>query len=120
MLSELQLGDDKASHLLRKMHELASSSLTDDLKNVVFTAASCRNARHPFVSSESLNNLAKMADKIAEVWTDSVSGAKYSINERSRGEQSSDLPLNEMATLRAQIDSFSQQVERLPRAHSRD
>ena len=61
-----------------------------------------------------------MEDKIAEVRTDLASGAVYLISGCSRGEQSSDSPLNEMAALRAQFVSLSQQVERLSRARLRD
>ena len=36
LLSELQSGDDKPSHLLRKMRKLASSSLTDEFLRTLF------------------------------------------------------------------------------------
>ena len=103
------------------MRELASSSLTDGfLRRLFLQRLPAEMQSILSVSSESLDNLPKMADKIAEVRTDSVSGAAYSIGGRCRGELSSDSPLNEMAALRAQTASLSQQSERLSRARSRD
>ncbi|GFS95582.1 uncharacterized protein NPIL_627451 [Nephila pilipes] len=82
LLSELQLGDDKPSHLLRK-------------------------------TSEKLENLAKLADKIAEVRASPFTPNVYAVSGRS--EQSSDSPhspLNEMVELRGEIAALSKQVER--------
>ncbi|GFQ74774.1 retrovirus-related Pol polyprotein from transposon 17.6 [Trichonephila clavata] len=73
LLSELQLGDDKPSYLLRKMRELASgASLNDDfLKNLMGLQRLPSEMQSILsVSSETLENLAKLADEIAEVRTD--------------------------------------------------
>ena len=93
------------------MRELASSSLTYEFLRTLFLQRLPSEMQGILsVSSESLDNLTKMADKKADVRTDSVSGTVYSISGRCRGEQSSDSPLNEMAALRSQIASLSQQV----------
>ncbi|GFU31437.1 transposon Ty3-G Gag-Pol polyprotein [Nephila pilipes] len=68
LLSELQLGDDKPSHLLRKMKELAGTALNDDFfRNLWFQRLPSEIQTILSVSSEKLENLAKLADKIAEV-----------------------------------------------------
>ena len=121
LLSELQLGDDKPSHLLRKMRELAASSVTDDFLRTLFLQRLPAEMQSILsVSTESLDNLAKMADKIAEVRTDPSASGVYAITGRSRAEQASESPLNEMAALRAQVASLSKQIQRLSRAHSRE
>lgn len=68
------------------------------------------------VSSEALENLAKMADKIAEVRSDplgvcTIAGSSYS-------KPSADSPLNEMSALRAEIAALSKKVDRMSRARS--
>lgn len=71
LLSELQLGDAKPSHLLRKMRELAGKSLNDDfLKTLWFQRLPAEMQTILSVSTETLDNLAKLADKIAEVRAD--------------------------------------------------
>ncbi|GFT18931.1 uncharacterized protein NPIL_150611, partial [Nephila pilipes] len=68
LLSELQLGDDKPSHLLRKMKELAGNALNDDFfKNLWLQRLPAEIQTILSASSEKLENLAKLADKIAEV-----------------------------------------------------
>ncbi|GFT32034.1 hypothetical protein NPIL_671671 [Nephila pilipes] len=68
------------------------------------------------VSSEKLENLAKLADKIAEVRASPFTPNVYAVAGHS--EQSSDFPnfpLNEMIALRGEIAPLSKQVERLSR-----
>lgn len=121
LLSELQLGDEKPSHLLRKMQQLAKDSITDEfLKSLWFQRLPSDMQSILAVSSESLENLAKMADKIAEVRSDSSS--VYAIGEPSRGKSAltADSPLNDISALRAEIAALSQKVERMSRSRSRD
>ncbi|GFT98141.1 uncharacterized protein NPIL_612581 [Nephila pilipes] len=110
LLSELQLGDDKSSHLLRKMKELAGTALNDDfLRNLWLQRLP---AEIQTIISEKLENLAKLADKIAEISASPFTPNVYAVVGRS--EQSSDCPnspLNEMIALRGEIASLSKQVE---------
>ncbi|GFT39450.1 uncharacterized protein NPIL_354591 [Nephila pilipes] len=102
LLSELQLGDDKPSHLLRKMKELAGTVLNDDfLKNLWLQRLRAEIQTMLYVSSKKLEDLAKLADKIAEVRAFPFTSNVYAVAGRS--EQSSDSPnspLNEMFELR--------------------
>lgn len=121
LLSDLQLGDEKPSHLLRKMQELAKDSITPDfLKSLWFQRLPADMQSILAVSSESLENLAKMADKIAEVRSDT--GSVYAIGDSSHSKSalSADSPLNEISALRAEIAALSKKVERLSRSRSRD
>ncbi|GFS68040.1 gag-pol polyprotein, partial [Nephila pilipes] len=73
------------------------------------------------VSSEKLENLAKLADKIAEVRASPFTPNVFAVSGRS--EQSSDSPhspLNEMVALRGEIAALSKQVERLSRDRSKN
>lgn len=122
LLSELQLGDEKPSQLLRKMRELAHNSLNDDfLRNLWLQRLPAEIQTILSVSSESLDNLAKLADKIAEVRSDplgisamsrSASTPTHSVPEtRKTSIDSSDT----IAELRAEISALGKQVERLSR-----
>ncbi|GFT76951.1 uncharacterized protein TNCV_1098711 [Trichonephila clavipes] len=68
LLTDLQLGDEKPSHLLRKMKELSNGQLQDD-----FLQSLCLQRMPPHIqtvlsaSSESLDKLAIIADKVSEV-----------------------------------------------------
>ncbi|GFT88170.1 hypothetical protein NPIL_637581 [Nephila pilipes] len=73
------------------------------------------------VSSEKLENLAILADKIAEVFTSPFTPIEYAVAGRS--DQSFDSPnslLNEIIALRGEIAALSKQVERLSRDRSRN
>lgn len=120
LLSELQLGDDKPSHLLRKMRELAGTALSDDfLKTLWFQRLPTDMQSILSVSTETLENLAKLADKIAEVRCDPLNTV-YAMDRKSvaanpsRVEQTnaSSSPLCEISALRAEIASLSKQFER--------
>ncbi|GFQ90223.1 uncharacterized protein TNCT_36671 [Trichonephila clavata] len=118
LLSELQLGDDKPSHLLRKMRVLASgASLNDDfLKTLWLQRLPSEMQSILSVSSETLENLAKLADKIAEVRTDpflnvSVMDKSTSSNPALPTNPREDLPnplYQEVVALRQQVDALSQ------------
>ncbi|GFY52926.1 uncharacterized protein TNIN_351511 [Trichonephila inaurata madagascariensis] len=68
LLTELQLGDDKPSHLLRKMKELSGGQLQDEfLKNLWLQHLPSQIQTVFSVSSETLDKLAEIADKVADV-----------------------------------------------------
>ncbi|GFX63230.1 uncharacterized protein TNCV_3895551 [Trichonephila clavipes] len=122
LLSELQLGDDKPSHLLRKMRVLASgASLNDNfLKTLWLQRLPSEMQSILSVSSETLENLAKLADKIAEVRTDpfpnvSVMDKSTNSNPELPTNPLEDLPnplYQEVVALRQQVDTLSQQFQR--------
>lgn len=119
LLSEIQLGDVKPSQLLRKMRELAGKSLSDDfLTTLWFQRLPSEIQTVLSVSSESLDNLAKLADKIIDVRgnsiTNSVCAASY-----SAPRQTDNSPLSEMSALRAEISALRNQVEHLSRAKTK-
>lgn len=131
LLSELQLGDDKPSHLLRKMQTLAGTSLNEDfLKTLWLQRLPSEIQTILSVSSESLENLAKLADKIAEVRTDSLpnvcatnnaTSSNPLLSAKTRENPSTSNPLyQEVCALRQQIAALSQQVEKFSRERSRN
>lgn len=68
LLTELQLGDDKPSQLLRKMKELSGGQLQDEfLKNLWLQRLPTQIQTVLSVSSEHLDKLAEIADKVADV-----------------------------------------------------
>ncbi|GFS90347.1 hypothetical protein NPIL_577351, partial [Nephila pilipes] len=114
LLSELQLGEDKPSHLLRKMKELPGTALNDGFfKKLAVPATSCRNPNNPFRKFRKIRKLAKLVDNIAEIRACPFTSYVYAVSGRS--DQSSDphnSPLNEMIALRVEIAALSKQVER--------
>ncbi|GFX46930.1 retrovirus-related Pol polyprotein from transposon 17.6 [Trichonephila clavipes] len=118
LLSELQLGDDKPSHLLRKMRVLASGAFLNDdfLKTLWLQRLPSEMQSILSVSSETLENLAELADKIAEVRSDPF--LNVSVMDKSSSSNPS-LPTNpredlynplyqEVVVLRQQVDALSQ------------
>ncbi|GFU35263.1 uncharacterized protein NPIL_290431 [Nephila pilipes] len=104
------------------MKELAGTAINDDfLRNLWLQRLPAEIQTILSVSSEKLENLAKLADKIAEVRASPFTQNVYGVSGRS--EQSSDSPhspLNEMVALRGEIAALSKQVERLSRDRSRN
>lgn len=67
LLTGLELGDQKPSHLLRKMKNLAGNELTDKALRTLFLEKLPEHIKNVIViSDEPLVKLAEMADKIAE------------------------------------------------------
>lgn len=128
LLSELQLGDDKPSHLLRKMRELAGQSLNDDfLKNLWLQRLPSEIQTILSVSSENLESLAKLADKIFEVRSDPLVSGVYAASASANhghpvvtSRDSSNSISDDINDLRSQIASLSKQIERLGRNPRRD
>lgn len=120
LISELHLGDVKPSHLLRKMRELGGKSVNDDfLKTLWFQRLPQEIQTILSISSESLDNLAKMADKISEVRTTPTETGVFAIGQHTT-ESSQRNPPSEISVLRNEIASLSAEVKRLSRERSRD
>ncbi|GFT35058.1 hypothetical protein NPIL_668461 [Nephila pilipes] len=104
------------------MKELAGTALNDDfLRNLWLQRLPAEIQTIISVSSEKLENLAKLADKIPEVRASPFTPNVYAVADRS--EQlfdSPNSPLNEMIALRGEIAALSKQVERLSRDRSRN
>jgi len=132
LLSTLQLGDLKPSFLLRQMRELANNSLSDDfLKNLWMQRLPREIQTILSASSETLNNLANLADKIAEVRTDTL--GVNAVNQTHINPQpisqfnetkecakiNSHSEKNEISALREEIKNLTEQVQRLSRQTNR-
>lgn len=110
VLSELALGDDKPSHLLRKMKQLAGKTVGEDfLKTLWLQRLPAQVQAILSVSEDSLDKLALMADKIHET-------TGIQLDEVHTSSKNSSPELSE---LRAQIAELSKQVERLSRSRDR-
>lgn len=106
VLSELTLGDDKPSHLLRKMRELAGRAVGEDFLKTLWLQRLPNQAQVILsVSEDSLDKLALMADKIHETANMNIDEVRCSKLEASF----------EVSELRAQIAELTKQVERLSR-----
>lgn len=124
LLSELQLGDEKPSQLLRKMRALANNSITDDfLRNLWLQRLPAEIQTILSVSSETLDNLAQLADKIAEVRSDPLGACAMSRDLPSKTKSLSEAQFPQPAvivSLQADIDSLRKQIERLSRQKDRN
>ncbi|GFV13733.1 uncharacterized protein TNCV_2500671 [Trichonephila clavipes] len=67
LLAEFQLGDNKPSHLLRKMKELSGGQLQDEFLKLWIQCLPSQIQAVFSVSSETLDKLAEIADKVADV-----------------------------------------------------
>lgn len=69
LISELELGDQKPSHLLRRMKELATDKFQDDTLRVLWQNRLPAQVRAVLAVSEGkdLESIAAIADKVAEV-----------------------------------------------------
>lgn len=104
-LSELTLGDNKPSHLLRKMRQLADLKVEDDYLKIIFLQRLPKEVRNivSVVSDDGLDKLAAMADRIVDVLTP----AKADVHTVQSG-QSPDIQ-----ALNQKIDELAEQVKRL-------
>ncbi|XP_023217769.1 uncharacterized protein LOC111620136 [Centruroides sculpturatus] len=106
LLSDIALGDEKPSHLLRKMRQLANNKLGEDfLKTLWLQRLPQQTQAILAASDDGLENLAIMADKIGEV-------THANVDEVQKGPDNTQVQLSE---LQAQIESLSQRIERLAR-----
>ena len=129
LVSELQLGDEKPSHLLRKMRDLAGSSFNDEkfLKTLWLQRLPSEVQTILSVSSENVEKLATMADKILEVRADSSGPAVLAMRNQTfpKTTQNDEVQSNktkqdgEISALRLEIAELSKQIERLARPQER-
>nr|XP_042907727.1 uncharacterized protein LOC122271232 [Parasteatoda tepidariorum] len=120
LISEMHLGDDKPSHLLRKMRELGGRSITDDfLKTLWLQRLPSEMQAILSISSESLDKLAEMADKISEVRATPSNSGVFAVQQTLKQDKyhnnNSFSSLNEIQELKNEIAALSKQVERMSR-----
>ncbi|CAH1112873.1 unnamed protein product [Psylliodes chrysocephalus] len=86
LLNELELGDKKPSVLLREMKNLANDKVTDYFLRTMFLQRLPNTSRAILVAStDNVENLAKMADKIVEI---NSSDSQYICADQSQSSQS--------------------------------
>ncbi|GFV54637.1 uncharacterized protein TNCV_3843591 [Trichonephila clavipes] len=115
LLTDLQLGDEKPSHLLRKMKELSNGQLQDDFLQSLWLQRMPPHIQTVLsASSESLDKLAIIADKVSEVvGASSTICAAKTVPPPSQSSSCSAQPT--MDSLARQIQELSLQVAELTR-----
>ncbi|GFX61421.1 retrovirus-related Pol polyprotein from transposon 297 [Trichonephila clavipes] len=115
LLTDLQLGDEKSSHLLRKMKELSKGQLQDDFLQSLWLQRMPPHIQTVLsASSESLDKLAIIADKVSEVvGASSTICAATTVPPPSQSSSCSAQPT--MDSLARQIQELSLQVAELTR-----
>ncbi|GFS85004.1 uncharacterized protein TNCV_1306111 [Trichonephila clavipes] len=115
LLTDLQLGDEKPSHLLRKMKELSNGQLQDDfLKSLWLQRMPPHIQTVLSASSEPLDKLAIIADKVSDVvGASSTICAATTVPPPSQSSSCSAQPT--MDSLARQIRELSLQVAELTR-----
>ncbi|GFY13380.1 DDE_3 domain-containing protein, partial [Trichonephila clavipes] len=115
LLTDLQLGDEKPSHLLRKMKELYNGQLQDDFLQSLWLRRMPPHIQTVLsASSEPLDKLAIIADKVSEVvGASSTICAATTVPPPSQSSSCSAQPT--MDSLFRQIQELSLQVAELTR-----
>ncbi|GFW04728.1 RT_RNaseH_2 domain-containing protein [Trichonephila clavipes] len=115
LLTDLQLGDEKPFHLLRKMKELSNGQLQDDFLQSLWLQRMPPHIQTVLsASSESLDKLAIIADKVSEVvGASSTICAAKTVPPPSQSSSCSAQPT--MDSLARQIQELSLQVAELTR-----
>ncbi|GFX82794.1 uncharacterized protein TNCV_1699131 [Trichonephila clavipes] len=115
LLTDLQLGDEKPSHLLRKMKELSNGQLQDDFLQSLWLQRMPPHIQTVLsASSEPLDKLAIIADKVSEVvGSSSTICAATTVPPPSQSSSCSVQPT--MDSLARQIQQLSLQVAELTR-----
>ncbi|GFU83333.1 uncharacterized protein TNCV_3739441 [Trichonephila clavipes] len=115
LLTDLQLGDEKPSHLLRKMKELSNGQLQDDFLQSLWLQRMPPHIQTVLsASSELLDKLAIIADKVSEVvGSSSTICAATTVPPPSQSSSCSAQPT--MDSLARQIQELSLQVAELTR-----
>ncbi|GFU58213.1 hypothetical protein TNCV_697231 [Trichonephila clavipes] len=118
LLTDLQLGDEKPSHLLRKMKELSNGQLQDDFLQSLWLQRMPPHIQTVLsASSEPLDKLAIIADKVSEVvGASSTICAAKTVPPPSQSSSCSAQPT--MDSLARQIQELSLQVAELTREHN--
>lgn len=108
LLSNLEIGDKKPTILLREMRSLANGGVTDDfLRTMWMQRLPTHTQAILSTSSESLDNLAKMADKIVDI---SPSISVSSVNN----------PTFDSSEMLRQIETLTAAVHQLQNRYSRN
>ncbi|GFT77608.1 transposon Tf2-11 polyprotein [Trichonephila clavipes] len=115
LLTDLQLGDEKPSHLLRKMKELSNGQLQDDFLQSLWLQRMPPHIQTVLsASSEPLDKLAIIADKVSEVvGSSSTICAAKTVPPPSQSSSCNAQPT--MDSLARQIQELSLQVAELTR-----
>ncbi|GFT68950.1 retrovirus-related Pol polyprotein from transposon 17.6 [Trichonephila clavipes] len=115
LLTDLQLEDEKPSHLLRKMKELSNGQLQDDFLQSLWLQRMPPHIQTVLsASSEPLDKLANIADKVSEVvGSSSTICAATTVPPPSQSSSCSVQPT--MDSLARQIQELSLQVAELTR-----
>ncbi|GFV06188.1 retrovirus-related Pol polyprotein from transposon 17.6 [Trichonephila clavipes] len=115
LLTDLHLGDEKPSHLLRKMKELSNGQLQDDFLQSLWLQRMPPHIQTVLsASSEHLDKLAIIADKVSEVvGSSSTICAATTVPPPSQSSSCSVQPT--MDSLARQIQELSLQVAELTR-----
>ncbi|GFY02161.1 retrovirus-related Pol polyprotein from transposon opus [Trichonephila clavipes] len=115
LLNDLQLGDEKPSHLLRKMKELSNGQLQDDFLQSLWLQRMPPHIQTVLsASSEPLDKLAIIADKVSDVGgASSTICAATTVPPPSQSSSCSAQPT--MDSLAMQIQELSLQVAELTR-----
>ncbi|GFW40588.1 transposon Tf2-9 polyprotein [Trichonephila clavipes] len=115
LLTDLHLGDEKPSHLLRKMKELSNGQLQDDFLQSLWLQRMPPHIQTVLsASSEPLDKLAIIADKVSEVvGSSSTICAATTVPPPSQSSSCSAQPT--MDSLARQIQELSLQVAELTR-----
>lgn len=104
LLNELELGDRKPSALLREMRNLSNGKVDDVILKTMFLEHMPTHARSILaVSSDTLSNMAVMADKILEITP---------IATVASAESSRDPTLDAIGKLQKQIDALTFKMKR--------
>ena len=117
LLTELELGDKKPTQLLREMRSLAGENVRDDFLRTMFIQHLPVHVRSILASSsDTLDQLAIMADKIRE-----YSPQQYSVNpvETSSSTQANQPGQDRISRLEAQISALTTAIHELKSHHSR-
>lgn len=106
LIGEMELGDQKPSHLLRRMQDLARGKLNDNTLSVLWQNHLPSTVRAVLAATDTreLDRLAKIADKVVE------STQSQTITEIATRDAFSDV-----ATLTAEIAKLNEKVEKLSR-----
>lgn len=106
LLNEIELGDDKPSQLLRKMRELAGTSLSDDALKSLWIDRLPESVRAVVaISNDDINTCAILADKIVE-----ITAPKQQVYEVKASTSNDNSTLSKLT---AQIEELSKSVQQL-------
>lgn len=113
LLSNAVLGDERPTHLLRKMRQLANNKVTDDLLKTLWIQRLPKETQTILsVSEGNLDKLAQMADTILDV-------TPHQIAETQAAQANVDKKEDVIQDLQAQIAALTEQVSRLSRTQDR-